>query len=152
MTPPLRTAGEPTPLALDTHADDTLRPPIPYDPDDVRFVAGSPAARASGDWIDADIATLSAPIEAPGWLGTATGLIRPICVGALMAIPTLGAATVGAVALLDGGAADRMTRASTAFLGGLPDGVLWLIGALAGGYTVARTTEKLADRHAEGKL
>lgn len=152
MTPPLRTAGEPTPLALDTQADDALRPPIPYDPDAVRFVPESPAARASDEWTYGDIVALPAPVAAPGWLGTATGLIRPICVGALMAIPTLGAATVGAVALIDGGAADRMTRASTAFLGGLPDGVLWLIGALAGGYTVARTTEKLADRHAEGKL
>lgn len=82
---------------------------------------------------------------APTWLATAAKLIRPLCVGALMAIPTIGSATVGAVAFFNPTAAEAMAHASTAFLQGIPGEIVLLIGGLAGGYTLARSVEKVME-------
>lgn len=144
MTPAMRVAGEPSPLAVGTAADDDLPPAIPFDAAAAERIAGA-APAGMLDLSDA-IDLFDMPAGTPLWLAAATRLIRPICVGALMAIPTVGAATVGLVALFSGEAATRMTTASTAFLAGIPADVLLLIGALAGGYTLAKTAEKLTGR------
>ncbi|MBX9816071.1 MAG: hypothetical protein K2X76_15340 [Sphingomonas sp.] len=81
--------------------------------------------------------------EAPAWLGATAKLIRPLCVGALMAIPTVGAASVGLVAMFSPATALGMAEASTRFLAGIPGDIVVLIGALAGGYTVVRSAEKI---------
>lgn len=140
MTPDLRLPAGASPLVAGTADDADLPPPIPFDPAQAAELGASGSVMLGGLLGD----PLSAPPGTPAWLGAVTGLIRPICVGALMAIPTAGAATVGLVALVSGEAADRMVRASTAFLGGIPDSVLLLIGTLAGGYTIAKTAEKVS--------
>lgn len=81
--------------------------------------------------------------SAPAWLGATAKLIRPLCVGALMAIPTIGAASVGLAAIFDRDTALAMADASTRFLAGIPAEIVALIGFLAGGYTVARSAEKI---------
>ncbi len=81
--------------------------------------------------------------SAPAWLGATAKLIRPLCVGALMAIPTIGAASVGITAIFDRATALAMAEASTRFLVGIPTDIVALIGFLAGGYTVARSAEKI---------
>lgn len=80
---------------------------------------------------------------APNWLTYSLRSIRPVCVGALMAIPTLGAATVGVVAAFSPSRATAMVAASTAFLNGIPADVLLLIGTLATGYGLAKTFERV---------
>lgn len=83
--------------------------------------------------------------QAPAWLGATAKLIRPLCVGALMAIPTVGAASVGIVAIFSSTTALGMAEASTRFLAGIPGDIVTLIGFLAGGYTIARSAEKIAE-------
>lgn len=81
----------------------------------------------------------------PRWLSAAAKLIRPLCVGALMAVPTVGAFTVGTVAIFNRATALAMAEASTRFLSGIPESIVALIAFLAGGYTVARSAEKIAN-------
>lgn len=77
----------------------------------------------------------------PPWVDHAVALTRPFGVAALVLIPTLGAATVGLVAGRWPVAAMNMVEASTAFLKGIPDGLYTLIGAVALGYSAAKTVE-----------
>lgn len=91
----------------------------------------------------ADGLTAADLVGAPDWMIATARLVRPLCVGALMAIPTVGAASVGLVAAFSRARAMDMADASTAFLSRLPDGVLWLIGSLATGYTFAKSVERL---------
>ena len=136
MTPALRLLGEPSPLFLGTHDDTSLRPAIPFEPEQ----AGTPELP---DTAAPDPFELQDAADLPRWLVAGTRMIRPICVGALMAIPTLGAATVGLVAMFSQDAAMHAVQASTAFLAGLPGEVVLLIGALASGYSVSKTVERL---------
>lgn len=138
MTLPLRLAGEPSPLAGATHVDDGLPPPIAFD----AAAAGSPVLpRAISDSYSGEVVDLGD--GAPPWLTFTLRSIRPVCVGALMAIPTVGAATVGLVALVSPLRAMAMVAASTAFLNGIPAEVLVLIGTLATGYGLAKTVERI---------
>lgn len=137
MTPALREAGAPSPLAAGTHDDTTLRPSIPFDP----AAAGLPVLPDTEVLLDPFEVRDAGPL--PGWLAASTRSIRPVCVGALMAIPTLGAATVGTVALFNDQAAMHAVAASTAFLAGLPTEIVLLIGALASGYSLSKTIERL---------
>jgi hypothetical protein len=153
MTPPLRSAGYPSPLLDGTHLDDDLPPPIPFDAtlagkaepiNGGRSTAASvweQVIPATGGAMNLDAIDLGD--AAPKWLSAAARLIRPLSVGALMAIPTLGTASVGIVAMFDEHRGMAMARASITFLGGLPGEIVILIGALATGYGVARTVEKL---------
>lgn len=136
MTPVTRTGGEPSPFAAGTHEDAGLRPPIAFDPDRVAAAEPIGAMAQAGAMVDLGEG-------APLWLTYALRAIRPLCIGALMAIPTVGAATVGAVALFSAPRADAMVAASTAFLRGIPPEVLMLIGTLASGYGLAKTVERL---------
>jgi hypothetical protein len=136
MTPTLRVAGEPSPLLAGTHDDLSLRPAIPFD----QAVGGVPEL---SDVAPLDPFDLKDTGGLPGWLVAATRMIRPLCVGALMAIPTLGAASVGVVALFNRTAAMNAVEASTAFLAGIPGDIVLLIGALATGYSLAKTIERL---------
>lgn len=136
MTPPLRIAGEPSPILFGTHDDTALGPPIAFDP----AVAGKPELP---DGPAFDPFALTDPETLPGWLVATTRMIRPICVGALMAIPTLGAATVGMVAMVDRDHAMAAVAASTAFLAGIPGDIVVLIGVLATGYSVSKTVERV---------
>lgn len=129
-----RVDGEPSPFSLATHDDADLRPAIPFD-----VATASP--RPVLDMLDAEIRAAGA--EASPGLSRVTGLIRPICVGALMAIPTVGTATVGLVAMFSERRAMAMVRASTAFLAGIPSEIVLLIGALATGYGVAKSIERI---------
>lgn len=132
-TPTLREGGLPSPLHEGTFEADGLVPPFPFE----AAVAGQPELG------EVMLDPFLLGDGAPGWMSSAARAIRPLCIGALMAIPTIGAATVGTVALFSGPAAERMVRASIGFLGGLPTDIMVLIGVLSTGYGFARTVEKL---------
>lgn len=83
---------------------------------------------------------------APAWISTAARLIRPICVGALMAIPTVGSFSVGLVAAISPERGKAMAEASVMFLRGIPWEIVMLIGALATGYGFAKTIELLKGK------
>lgn len=140
MTPPLRSQGVPSPLDIGSHIDDGLPPPIPY---------GSATAEAMSAATLGPIAPLTAIAAdldeaggAPAWMVATAKLIRPLSVGALMAIPTIGAAAVGFVALFSRDRAMAMVEASGAFLNAIPTDIVLLIGTIATGYGVARSLDK----------
>ncbi|KQM23115.1 hypothetical protein ASE73_02510 [Sphingomonas sp. Leaf24] len=135
MTPNLRTHGLPSAIAAGTHQpDDGLPEPTAFDP----VAAGVPELVAPvRDILDPfDVGGLSPRLVA------VARMIRPLCVGALMAIPTLGPASVGLVAIVAPDRALAMAEASTRFLVGIPGDIVALIGFLAGGYGLAKTIEK----------
>ncbi|MCC3263216.1 hypothetical protein LLE87_34150, partial [Paenibacillus polymyxa] len=83
MTPPLRDNGFPSPLENGTHAPAGLPQPIAFDP---MLAEG---LRLGGDAGGLD--TLDLGSGAPAWMTALDRSIRPLCVGALMMIPTAGA-------------------------------------------------------------
>lgn len=138
MTPTLRALGQPSPIVDGTHLATALPDPIPFDP----------AAAGTPELSDTIAATLD-PFEVKGLsprLTSIARMIRPLCVGALMAIPTLGPASVGLVAIVAPERAMAMAAASTHFLAGIPGDIVALIGLLAGGYGLAKTFEKRAAK------
>lgn len=135
MTPPLRDNGSPSPFEDGTHDPTGLPPPIAFDQ------AMADGLRLGGEIGSLD--TLDLGPGAPAWMTALARSIRPLCVGALMAIPTIGAASVGAVAIVSPRAAEAMVRASTGFLAGIPTDIVILIGTLASGYGLAKSIEKL---------
>ncbi|WP_343526959.1 hypothetical protein [Sphingomonas sp.] len=135
MTPPLRDNGSPSPFEAGTHEAVGLPPPITFDP------ALAEGLRLGGDLGGLD--TLDLGPGAPPWMTALARSIRPLCVGALMAIPTLGAFSVGLVAIVSPRAAAAMVAASTAFLAGIPTDIVVLIGTLASGYGLAKSVERL---------
>lgn len=160
----IRSGGFPSPLEAGTHDANIsdLPPPIPFEPsgsssaNDTSSAEGSPKLvtilfgppPSTSNSGDSGSATPPEGIidlggEAPAWLGATAKLIRPLCVGALMAIPTVGAASVGLVAIFSPATALGMSEASTRFLAGIPGDIVALIGFLAGGYTIARSAEKI---------
>lgn len=135
MTPTLRDQGSPSPIEAGTHDPAGLPPPIAFDP------AMAEGLRLGGDLGGLD--TLDLGPGAPPWMTALARSIRPLCVGALMAIPTLGAASVGLVAIVSPSAATAMVAASTGFLAGIPTDIVVLIGTLASGYGLAKSVERL---------
>lgn len=79
--------------------------------------------------------------ELPKWLQNAVALTRPLYTSALIAIPSVGALSVGAVGFFSEPRAMAMVHASTAFLVGIPDAAYGLIGAVALGYTASKSVE-----------
>lgn len=80
----------------------------------------------------------------PAWVENLVTVTRPLAVNALIAIPTLGAMSVGLVAGVFGETtALGMARASTTFLAGIPDALYGLIGGAFLTYGVAKTTEAI---------
>lgn len=135
MTPSLRDQGSPSPFEAGTHDPAGLPPPIAFDP------AMAEGLRLGDDLGGLD--TLDLGPGAPPWMTALARSIRPLCVGALMAIPTLGAASVGLVAVVSPSAATAMVAASTGFLAGIPTDIVVLIGTLASGYGLAKSVERL---------
>lgn len=135
-----RVNGEPSPIDGGAGAPP---PPMVADApaDGAPWSAAAIAAHGSFASPHDDAADLN--VEAPAWLGATAKLIRPLCVGALMAIPTVGAASVGIAAMFSPATGLAMAEASTRFLAGIPGDIVALIGFLAGGYTVARSAEKI---------
>jgi len=127
------------PLARGTQNDDGLVPAFAFDP----AAAGRPEL---GDEFVGALDAIDLGEGAPAWLVATARLIRPLSVGALMAIPTVGTATIGAVALFSRERALAMSEASVAFLQGLPTDIILLIGTLATGYGVSRSIEKLKGK------
>ncbi|MDQ1229261.1 hypothetical protein [Sphingomonas sp. SORGH_AS_0879] len=136
MTPPLRDNGSPSPFETGTHDAAGLPPAIAFDPamaDGLRL----------GVEVPGGLDMLDLGPGAPAWMTALARSIRPLCVGALMAIPTAGAASVGLVAMVSPRAAAAMVAASTAFLAGIPTDIVVLIGTLASGYGLAKSVERL---------
>ena len=111
-------------------------------------IAGAPSPLTDGthDAMDLGLADTSqepAPGAASLWLVGFAKLIRPISIGALMAIPTVGPAVVGIVAFFSPSRAMAMVQASTGFLQALPTDIVLMIATLATGYGVARSFDKL---------
>lgn len=153
MTRTLRHAGSPSPLAAETHdvPAGALPEPIPFD----QAVAGSPerhgiSAKVLEAWREANglpRPTPAIPLDPRiSRLEQLARLIRPICVGALMAIPTLGTASVGVVSAIWPERGRAMAEASVLFLRGMPTDVVLLIGCLATGYGFAKTFETLKGK------
>ena len=140
MTPTLRLDGSPSPLVAGSHIDDGLPPPTPYSE-----AAAEQMSAATLGPITPLAAIAADPDEtggAPAWMVATAKLIRPLSVGALMAIPTIGAAAVGFVALFSRDRAMAMVEASGAFLNAIPTDIVLLIGTIATGYGVARSLDK----------
>ncbi|KTT96881.1 hypothetical protein [Sphingomonas sanguinis] len=135
MTPPLRDNGSPSPFEDGTHDPTGLPPPIAFNQ------AMADGLRLGGEAGGLD--TLDLGPGAPSWMTALARSIRPLCVGALMMIPTAGAASVGLVAMVSPRAAAAMVAASTAFLAGIPTDIVLLIGTLASGYGLAKSVERL---------
>jgi hypothetical protein len=144
---PIATAIELPPLANDTDADPRSIAPS-SGPAPAAVPVGSPELTkavdeqpvAAGDPHQSDIWDTAG---CPPWLAVVLRLVRPLSVGALLAIPTIGAATCGAASVIDLETGLGMARASTAFLQGIPGEVYMLIGFFGGGYGLARTVERL---------
>lgn len=81
--------------------------------------------------------------ELPGWLNNMVALARPIAVTMTVAIPPIGAFSVGAVAFKWPEAANAMAEASVKFLQGIPDAAYAAITAIALGYTAAKSVEQV---------
>lgn len=79
--------------------------------------------------------------ELPGWLNNLVALTRPLALTMTVAIPSMGAFTVGVVASFSPKAATAMMEASTKFLQGIPDAGWGAIVAIALGYTASKTAE-----------
>lgn len=79
--------------------------------------------------------------ELPGWINNLVALARPAALTMTVAIPSLGAFTVGTVAFKWPRTAMAMADASTSFLKGIPEAGWGAIVAIALGYTAAKTAE-----------
>lgn len=79
--------------------------------------------------------------ELPGWLNNLVALTRPLALTMTVAIPSMGAFSVGIVATLWPKTAMAMVDASTKFLQGIPDAGWGAIVAIALGYTASKTAE-----------
>lgn len=81
--------------------------------------------------------------DLPPWINNFVALTRPLTTSAIIAIPSIGAFTVGTVAGFNAEAAMNMAEASTAFLKGIPDAAYGMIAALGLGYTAGKTAEAI---------
>lgn len=79
--------------------------------------------------------------QLPPWLDQFVTITRPLATSALIAIPSIGAFTVGLVSFWDAAAGEAAAKNSVAFLAGIPDAAYTLIGAVALGYFGAKTAE-----------
>lgn len=81
--------------------------------------------------------------DLPPWLNNFVALTRPLGTSAIVAIPSVGAFTVGAVAFVWPVEAMDMVKASTSFLQGIPDAAYAMIATIALGYTAGKTAEAI---------
>lgn len=84
--------------------------------------------------------------DLPPWIVKAVAVTRPLTTSGIIAIPVMGAFSVGLISGLESwfvgaGTGARMAADSTAFLRGIPDAAYAMIGAIALGYTGAKTFE-----------
>lgn len=79
--------------------------------------------------------------DLPPWLTNFVSIARPLFVAGNVAIPVLGAFTVGLVSFIWPVQALTMVDASTKFLQGIPDAAYGMITALALGYIGAKSWE-----------
>ena len=79
--------------------------------------------------------------ELPGWINNLVALTRPVALTMTVAMPPLGAATVGLVAFKYPQTAMAMARASSTFLQGIPTEGWAAVTAIALGYTASKTAE-----------
>lgn len=128
-------AAMPDEAPLETAPPSIARPGYPID-------GAMPAKRLPDDEREAEHGIWSTENCSPR-LATVLRLVRPLSVGALIAVPTLGAAACGATAMFDTDTALGMARASTLFLQGIPGEVYMLVGFFGGGYGLAKTVERL---------
>lgn len=77
---------------------------------------------------------------------------RPLAVTMVVAIPALGAMTVGIVSGFNPSAGAAMAANSTAFLKGIPVEIVALIGTLGTGYIAAKSWETRSPAPPEGQL
>ncbi len=83
--------------------------------------------------------------DLPPWINNLVAVARPAFTAGIVAIPCLGAATVGTVALFFPGAAMDSVKASIAFLQGIPDAAYGMITAIALGFTAAKSYEAVKN-------
>lgn len=79
--------------------------------------------------------------ELPDWLSNVVALTRPLALTLTVAIPSVGSAMVGTVAVVSYRTAQNMAAVSVQFLQGIPDAAWGAITAIALGYTAAKSAE-----------
>ena len=79
--------------------------------------------------------------DVPPWLNNTVALTRPLAATMVVAIPALGAFSVGMVTWFSPEAGAAMALNSTDFLKGIPDAAYGAIVAIALGYTAGKTVE-----------
>lgn len=88
--------------------------------------------------------------DLPPWLNNFVALTRPLTTSMIIAIPSLGAFTVGLVSAWAPETAAAMAENSTAFLKGIPGEAYAMIGTIALGYTVSKTAEAIKAKPPAG--
>jgi hypothetical protein len=81
--------------------------------------------------------------DLPPWITKLVAVTRPLTTSGIIAIPVMGAFTVGTVAGFDFQTGMNMSKASTHFLQGIPDAAYAMIAAVALGYSASKTTEAI---------
>lgn len=84
--------------------------------------------------------------DLPPWIVKAVAVTRPLTTSGIIAIPVMGAFSVGLISGLESwfvgaGTGARMAKDSTAFLQGIPDAAYAMIATIALGYSAAKTVE-----------
>lgn len=79
--------------------------------------------------------------DVPPWLNNTVALTRPLAATMVVAIPALGAFSVGLITWMDAATGAAMAKNSTDFLQGIPDAAYGAIVAIALGYTAGKTVE-----------
>lgn len=88
--------------------------------------------------------------DVPPWLNNTVALTRPLAATMVVAIPALGAASVGFVSYFDPASGAAMALNSTDFLKGIPDAAYGAIVAIALGYTAGKTVEAVKAKPPQG--
>jgi len=81
--------------------------------------------------------------DLPPWLNQFVAITRPLGTSMLIAIPALGAFTIGVVSGFSERAGAAMAKNAVAFLQGIPDAAYAMITAAALGYTAGKSWEAI---------
>ncbi|MGX7926446.1 hypothetical protein ACWPMX_07720 [Tsuneonella sp. HG094] len=86
--------------------------------------------------------------DLPPWIVKAVAVTRPLTTSGIIAIPVMGAFSVGLISgfeswFVEAGTGARMAKDSTAFLQGIPDAAYAMIATIALGYSASKTAEAI---------
>lgn len=88
-----------------------------------------------------DLVDLKDALAEDGWIASFAKVSRPLAVTLTVAIPALGAASVGLATIFDPAMGAAMAKNSAGFLSDLPEALYWMVGGIATGYFGAKAFE-----------